>query len=54
MSKTWRFKETGTSHDNIYACSDNSGQNIWNKLEKSSKIGQDKKRQATFWKGHRA
>ena len=37
------FKETGASYDQIFACSDNLGQNIWKKTAKSSKIGHDKK-----------
>ena len=41
--KNWRLKETRPSCDKKFSCSDNHGQNIWNKIEKSSKIGQDKK-----------
>ena len=39
--KNLSLKETGPSYDKKFACSDNPGQNIWNQIEKSSKIGQD-------------
>ena len=41
MSKTSALKETGESYDGKFGCSDNLGQNIWNEVKKSSKIGQD-------------
>ena len=37
------LKETGVSKDQNFVCSDNPVQSIWNKKEKSSKTGQDKK-----------
>ena len=40
MSKTWSLRETGSSYDQKYASSDTLGRNIWNKMEKSSNIGQ--------------
>ena len=43
MSKTWSWKRTGSSYDQKFACSNNLGQSIWNKMEKSSKTGQEKK-----------
>ena len=43
MPKGLSLKETGPSYDQKCACSDNLGQNIWNKIEKSSKYGQGKK-----------
>ena len=43
MSKHWSWKGTGLSYDQRFACSDNPGQNIWNKVEKSSKIAQEKR-----------
>ena len=43
MSKNWSCKETVPGKDQKCACSDNSGQNIWNKVEYSSKTGQEKK-----------
>ena len=42
MFKKWSWKGTGPSKDQKFACSDNPGQNIWTKLEKSSKTGQEK------------
>ena len=33
----------GTSSDEQFACSENPGQIIWNKIEKSGKTGQNKK-----------
>ena len=38
--KSWIWKETGSSQDRKSVCSDNSGQNTWNKIEKPSKTGQ--------------
>ena len=43
MSKIWSMKETGLSYGQKFVCSDNPGKNIWNKIKKFSKIGQDKK-----------
>ena len=43
MSKNGSLKATGPNHDKKVAWSDNPGQNIWNKIKKSNKIGQDKK-----------
>ena len=44
MSKKKKIlKETGVSKDQNFVCSDNPVQSIWNKKEKSSKTGQDKK-----------
>ena len=43
MSKNQSLKKTGPSQDQEIVCSDNPMQNIWNKLEKPSKTGQDKK-----------
>ena len=43
MSKNRRLKKTGPSYDQKFAFSDNPGGNIWNKIEKSSKMGQDRK-----------
>ena len=31
MSKDWSLKETLSSYDHIFACSDNAGQNTWKK-----------------------
>ena len=44
MSKYVNLKETGPSSYQKNLCEDNvgAGQNIWNKLEKFSKIGQEK------------
>ena len=33
MSRHQGWKETGPSQDQIFACSDNPEQNIWNKME---------------------
>ena len=35
------MKETGPSYGQKFVCSDNPGQNIWHKVKKFSKIGQD-------------
>ena len=49
MSKNSCLKETGPSYSQKFVCSDNPGQNIWQKVKKSSKIGQDfKKLISTF------
>ena len=41
MSKT--LKETGPNYGEKFVSSDNPGQNVWHKVKKSSKIGQDVK-----------
>ena len=41
MSKNSCLKETGPSYGQKFVCSDNPGQNICQKVKKSSKIGQD-------------
>ena len=41
MCKNSSLKETGPSYGQKFVCSDNPGQNIWHKVEKSSKAGQD-------------
>ena len=33
MSKNWSWKGTAPSKDQEIACSDNPGQNIWDKME---------------------
>ena len=43
MLKNECLKKTGPSYDQKFVFSDNPGQNIWNKIEKSSKPGQDNK-----------
>ena len=43
MSKNWSWKETAPINDQKFACSDDPRQNIWNKMEQSSKTGQEKK-----------
>ena len=43
MLKNWSLKEAAPSYDQKFVCLENPGQNIWNKVDKSSKIGQDKK-----------
>ena len=43
MSKNDSLEKTGRSSDQNFVCSDNPGQNIWNKIEKSNKTGQEKK-----------
>ena len=48
MQKNWSSKWTGWSYDQLFACSDNPGQNIWNKMEKSSTTGQEKKSLSIF------
>ena len=40
MLKNWSLTETLPSSDKNVACSDNPRQSIWNKKEKSSKLGQ--------------
>ena len=42
MSKNWSWKGTGLSLNKKCACSDNPGQNIWNKIEKTCKTCQEK------------
>ena len=49
MSKNWSWKRTGLSQGQKCACSDNPGQNVWNKMEKSSKTGQEKKSLVFVW-----
>ena len=41
MSKNSSSKETGLSYGQKFVYSDNPRQNIWQKVKKSSKIGQD-------------
>ena len=41
MSKNSSVKETGPSYSQKLVCSDNPGQNIWHKVKKYSKIGQE-------------
>ena len=41
MAKNSCLKETESSNGQKFVCLDNPGQNIWQKLKKSSKIGQD-------------
>ena len=41
MCKNWSLKETRPCCDQKSVCSENSGQKIWNKVKKSSKIWQD-------------
>ena len=43
MWKNWSLKKTGWSYNETFVSPDNPGQNIWNKIEKSSKTEQDKK-----------
>ena len=43
MSKNWSWKGTRPRKDQNFACSDNPGQSIWRKMEKSIKNGQEKK-----------
>ena len=43
MSKNWGWKKTGLNSDRKFTCSENFEQNIWNKMEKCSKTGQEKK-----------
>ena len=42
MSKNSSLKKTGPSSDQKLVCSDNHWENIWNKIKKSSKSGQNK------------
>ena len=44
MSPPKFFPKTGPSKEKNFICSDSPGQNIWNKIEKSSESRQDKKR----------
>ena len=41
MFKNSSLKEIGPTYDQKFVCTDNTGQNIWHKVNKSSKIGQD-------------
>ena len=41
MSKNCSLEETEPSYDQKFFCSDNFGQNNWNKVKRSSKIGRD-------------
>ena len=41
MSKNSSLKDTGLHYGQRFFCSDNPGQNIWHKVKKSSRIGQD-------------
>ena len=43
MFKNSGVNETGPSYGQKYLCSDNPGQNIWHKVKKYSKTGQDSK-----------
>ena len=49
MSKNWRWKGTGPSQDQKSAFADNLGKCICNKMEKSSKTGQEKKSLGAFF-----
>ena len=49
MSKNWSWKGTGLRKDKKFACSDDPGQNIWNKMEYSSKTGQEIKNLASVF-----
>ena len=42
MSKSWSLEETGSSYDHKFVSSDNPGQNVWNKVKRSSIIEQEK------------
>ena len=33
MSKNWSWKGAGLSKDQTFVCSDNPGQNIWDKMK---------------------
>ena len=46
-SKDWSVKETGAIYKHKFGYTDNPGQNIWNKVKKSSKIEQYQKNLAT-------
>ena len=43
MSKNWSWKGTGPSTDQKFACSDNPGQNIWNKRSNPVKLERKRK-----------
>ena len=43
MSKNSGMNETGPSYGQKCLCSENPGQNIWHKVKKYSKTGQDSK-----------
>ena len=62
--QVWKTLLQIFAYDQTFACSDNPGQNIWNKMEKSNKTGMAKKNLITllrvfelllskfnFWKG---
>ena len=48
MSQNSSLEETGPNYGQKFVCSDNPGQNIWHKVKKSSKIGQDFKNLSNF------
>ena len=41
--KKLKLRENGASEDQNFVCSDNPGQSMWNKIEKSGKTEWDKK-----------
>ena len=41
MSENASLKETGPSYGQKFVCYNSLGQNIWHKVKKSSKIGQN-------------
>ena len=43
MLRYWGFKETGTSYEQRFVTVNNWWQNIWQKVQKSSKTGQGQK-----------
>ena len=43
ISKNLNLEKDGLGYDQKRECSDNTGENIFNKIEKSSKTGQEKK-----------
>ena len=43
MSNNWSWKETGSSKDQNFACSDNPGQNILNKWSNPVKLERKRK-----------
>ena len=43
MSSNWSWKGTGPSKDQNFACSDNPGQNIFNKWSNPVKLDRKKK-----------
>ena len=42
-SKYWNLHETGASYKTKYLYTNNCGQNLWNNVLESSKIGQEEK-----------